>query len=138
MADLLVTDIVLGGQATRQLGVQFGETVAKTDWLYRKASDNKYYKADCNVTVAEAATVGICLVGGATDAFGVIVTSGLVILTITAPTMDIGDAYYLSPNPGKMMPQADLASGNIISYLGGAQTVLNFDVSIKNYANTLA
>ena len=132
MADLAPTAISLGGQATRRIEVQFGEAVAATDWLYRKISDGKYYKADADASQAAALVKGIALVGGALDAFGIMVTSGLIIFT--GVTMSIGDSYYLSVNAGKMRPQTDIGTVDWLSYLGQAATALNFDVRIKNYS----
>ena len=134
MADLSISDIVPLGQKTEISNVQFGETITKADWLYRKTSDGKYYQAT-NDVVAEAVVAGICLVGGALDAYGQMVTSGPVLFT--GPTMDIGDAYYLSSTAALMHREADLATPDIVAYLGQAITAVIFDVSIQNYATAL-
>lgn len=136
MPDLVITDIVSLGQRTVVQEIQFGEAITKADWLYRKASDGKYYQADNDVTAAEATVVGICLVGGALDAFGSMVTAGPVLFT--GPTMDpLVPAHYLSSAAAKMMPEVDLATPDIVSYLGSAITALIFDVDIQNYGTVL-
>ena len=135
MADLAPTGTTLGSQSTRKLDVQFGETVAENDMVYQKASDGKSWKADANASLEAATSKGICLVGGAVDAWGIIATSGPVILA--GVTMAIGDAYYLSRTAGKIMPQADLQAGDYVSYLGNATTALILDLSIKNYGTLL-
>ncbi len=135
MADLAPTAANLGSAATRHIDVQFGEAVAATDVVYLKASDGKYWKADANVTLAEAVTAGVCLVGGAIDAFGIIATAGPVILV--GVTMAIGDAYYLSRAAGKIMPQADLQAGDYVSSLGNATAATFLDLNINNYGTLL-
>lgn len=132
MADLAPTAIGLGGQATRRIEVQFGEAVAQSDVLYRKVTDGKYYRADADASQAAALVKGICLVGGGTDSFGIMVTSGIVIFT--GVTLAIGDSYYLSRNVGKIFPMTDLLALDWVAYLGQALTALNFDVQIKNYS----
>lgn len=135
MADLAPTATHKGASATRTLDVQFGEAIAASDMVYLKASDGKYYRADANVTAAEALTAGICLVGGAIDGFGIIATAGVVILVGVA--MDIGDAYYLSRNIGKIMPQLDLQPGDFVSYLGNATAATFLDLNINNFGTLL-
>ena len=135
MADLAPTAIALGGQSTRRVEVQFGEVVAQSDVLYRKISDGKYYKADADASQAEALIRGITLVGGATDAYGIMVWSGLVILT--GVTMVIGDSYYSSDTGGKIRPLADIDVGDWIGLLGHALTTANLDVRIKNFSTKI-
>ena len=135
MADLAPSAIALGGQATRRQEIQFGEAVVATDVLYRKASDSKYYKADADASQAEALVQGICLVGGATDAYGIMVSSGLVIFT--GVTLVIGDSYYSSDTGGKIRPLADIDVGDWIGLLGHALTTANLEVRIKNFSTKI-
>jgi len=136
MADLAPTGTTLGSKTTRTLDVQFGEAVVENDVLYKDGATGKYKKADADASLEEARSIGICLVGGALDAFGIIAIDGLLLLA--GVSMDIGDAYYLSPNAGKIMRQLDLGSGDFISYLGNAVSATGLDLSIKNYLNQLA
>ena len=136
MADQVITEILSLGQKTVVQEIQFGETVTKGDWLYRKASDGKYYQAT-NDVAAEAVVTGICLVGGALDAYGSMVTAGPILLTFSSSDMLIGQPYYLSSTAALMHEEADLASTDILAYLGQALTVLIFDVDIQNYGTVL-
>jgi len=133
--DLAPTGTTIGSKSTRKIDAQFGEAVVENDVVYRDGATGKYKKGDTDLSLAAAHSIGIVLVGGALDAWGIVATDGLVILA--GVTMDIGDAYYLSGTPGKIMPQDDLASGDFVSYLGQAVTATNLDLSIKNYGTLL-
>jgi len=131
MADLAPTGTTIGSKTTRKIDAQFGEAVVENDVVYRDGATGKYKKADTDLSLAAATSVGIVLVGGALDAWGIVATDGLVILAGVA--MVPGDAHYLSGTPGKIQLQADLAPGDFVSYLGGAVSATGLDLSIKNY-----
>ena len=131
MADKTFSSMTLGGQTTRRQEVQFGATVAVAEVVYLNAVTGKYELADADDIIAKARSIGICLVGGILDAWGIIVTEGLVIFG--GDTMVKGDSLYLSGTPGKLQLETDLAPGDYTSFLGGAMTTTNFDISIKNF-----
>lgn len=129
MADLAPTAITLGGISTTvKSKIQFGEVVAAMELVYLNA-DGKYYKSSSNTSILTAAVVGIAILGGLTDAFGVIVTGGPIILAGVA--MDVGDAYYGSRTAG-LMPQLDLAAGDWTSNFGEATAATILEIAIKN------
>jgi len=130
MANLTQTaaNVKAGGSNTITRLIQFGESVTQGMPVYKKASDGKYYKADANVTSAEAAAVGIALTPNATDGYGVIATSGLVDL---GATLTLGETYYVSDSAGAIMPAADVSTGEYVTQLGIATTTALLQLSIN-------
>lgn len=130
MADVTVTAVTLGSKTTRKLDTQFGETVAVGELVYKDGSTGKYKRTDADLSILAAATIGICIVGGALDDWGLIALEGLI--GLTGSSLVIGDAYYASPQAGNIMPMIDLATGDWASFLGIAMTTTQLDLSIKN------
>jgi hypothetical protein len=130
--DLTITpaNVSLAGTETRTLLVTFGETVTNGQVVYRKVSDNKYWKADNDVTVDTAEVAGIVLSGNSADGQGIIVIGGPI--TIGAATT-AGVSYVLSSTAGGIAPAADLGTGDYISSLGHATTTAIIWLNLKNY-----
>lgn len=96
---------------------QAGEALTRGVAIYKKASDGKWYKADCNHATAENRNAraiamsdiqadgyftfaqGQCQIG-----FGAILT--------------VGEMYFLDATAGQIIPDADLASGYYVNLLG--------------------
>ena len=131
MADVTITpaNVAVESGNTTIKSVQFGEITANGDVVYRKASDGKYWIADNNVDVETARVRGIVLQSGAADAFGLIVTAGLLDV---GGTLVKGTPYVLSANVGKIAPAADLVATNYMSHLGYAHAVDSLMISISN------
>lgn len=80
--------------------------------VYLKASDTRYWKADNNVTSAEAAVIGIALTGSSAGQSVNVQISGSITIggTIAAATQ-----YIVSATAGGICPIADLASTQYMS-----------------------
>lgn len=105
-----------------------GETLAAGDWVYKKQSDGKLYKAD-NTTVEKATVIGVIITGGATDATVYVQRGGTWITTgLTA-----GSTYYLSGTPGALTATApSRASSSIIPVIiGVAGTTTALELAIR-------
>ncbi len=118
MADLVVTatSVLKGANATLGSGIA-GEALTAGKAVYLKASDSRYYLAQCDGTAEESTVAGIAL-----HAAGV----AQPIQFQTGGTMNIGattaktTAYVLSAAAGGIAPQADLVGTNRIVYVGYA------------------
>lgn len=109
--------------------VQAGENLALGDFVYRKASDGKYWKA-INTDSAGAVVRGIAHAAINADAWGLIITGG---------TIDVGStvtqagAYVLSATAGKMQPHTSLDSASYATHIGYALSAtdlaMNFDAT---------
>lgn len=120
MADVAVTATQLLPTADTVLedGIA-GEAIAQGDWLYKKAADQRLWKADNNAAAAEAAEViGQAMVACAAAAQPMRYGRGGTITQGAAATIVSGTVYVLSATPGKACPAADLASGNRVTILG--------------------
>ena len=100
--------------------VQLGETIAAGTFVYRKSSDGLHYKADNNISTAEADVVGILLQGGVANDWRVAGTSGK--FTVDS-VMTAGENYLLSNDVASQLETyANLTGGDVeyITYLGVA------------------
>ena len=123
MPDLTITaaNVKPSGQATQLQQVQFGATVTPGQPVYRAvASPNRYFPCDADLSAAAANCAGICVIGGGDGDFGYIVPPGGTI--DLGAVMAQGMAYYVSDTAGGIKPQADLGTGDFITYLGNATT----------------
>lgn len=121
LADLSITaaNVKAGGATCLPQVVQFGETMTAGQSTYLKASDQKYWKADANVTAAEAKATAVVLVGAAGDAYGVIATGPVII----GATVANGMAYIVSTTAGGIAPVSDFAG-----YTGAFEQHLGYGV----------
>lgn len=128
MADLSLTaaNVVAGTGAAKSSGT-FGETVTQGETVYLKSSDGRLWKADANVSAAEAAVRGIALNGGSAGQPAQILRSGPV--TIGA-TVAVGQVYAQSTNAGKICPYSDLSTGHYPTVLGIATSTTVIEVLI--------
>lgn len=131
-ADLSITagNVEILASTTTVQVVRLGATVTAGQPVYRKSSDGKYYKCDCDdADDALADAAGIIVTGGAADAYGVIVTAGPMDL---GASLSVGANYLVSDTAGGIKPAADIASGDNIVSLGVAVATDKFYVDIKN------
>lgn len=139
MADLNVTaaQLLPGEDVPREVGVS-GEAIAIGDWLYKKASDSRLYKADANGAAAETSDVVGQALSAASAAAQPVVYGRQGTITQGAGAAPVrGTVYVLSPNAGKAMPTADLASGSRVTVLGVGGASNDLKVQIHRSAVTV-
>lgn len=129
MADLSITaaNVHVHGSSTQIRTVQFGETMTAGMSAYLKSSDQKFWKADANGSIATAEAKGVVLVGAAADAYGVIVEKGLMDV---GATLTVGVPYIVSTAAGAIAPAPDWAgyTGSWQNHLGYATATDTLDV----------
>jgi len=128
MADVTITpSAVVKSSTTTQLpsNVTWGEAVDAGEWVYLDSATATYKLAD-NTTAIKANVAGMALTSGATGQPGVVAKGN----PVTLENMTTGKVYYLSANPGKMCPEADLGSGAYVTALGGATSATGFIISL--------
>jgi hypothetical protein len=130
-ADLTQTtaNVKVLAATTRTKVIQLGETVSPGMPVYLKVSDQQHYKADNDVDEESATVAGIMLSSGVDNGYGVMVVSGEMDL---GATLDPGDHYLLSSDPGEIAEQDDAGSGDWITSLGIAVETGKFIVNIKS------
>lgn len=132
MADLSITPANVLASAAGQKVFTFalGEACAQGDviTLDHTTSPALIYKSDSNGTSAKKTVTGLMLTAGSAGQPGVFVTLDAALAPGFTPVA--GVAYYLSSNPGKICPAADLASGDKTILLG----VGNDDGATLNFA----
>ena len=89
-----------------------GEAFVAGAAVYRKSSDGKWYKAQCDGTIDEAGQTEIGMALSTADAAGSRVTVALqgAIVSIGAGTS--GTVYFVGATAGSVVPAADLATTN--------------------------
>jgi hypothetical protein len=135
MADLSITaaNVIAGSNAVIQRGAA-GGTVTAGQPVYLDPTTKKWTLADSNsATPAQRQAGGIALNGAALNQPIAVETGGDI--TIGA-ALTPGSPYYLSANPGGIMPAADLTSGDYVCLLGLAKstTVLAIDIQFPGVA----
>lgn len=133
MADLTITaaSVIAGADAARESGTA-GATVAAGDVVYLASATKKWMLADADSATAEARkAIGIALNGAALNQPVDVLTGGDVTL---GAVLTAGTSYFLSDEPGKICPLADLATGDYVCLLGLAKStsVLTVDVQFPN------
>jgi predicted transcriptional regulator len=131
-ADLSVTaaSVVPGSGAVLETATA-GEALTAGQFVYKKAADGKWYKADCNSATAEVRVAsGVAVNGAAAGQPVVVQKSGAI--TIGA-TMTAGVVYYLSGTAGGIRPVADNTTGDYPQVLGMATstTVLQLNFALR-------
>lgn len=87
-----------------------GEAFAAGAMLYYKASDGKWYKAQCDGTVAEAGADGIGMALSTADAANARVTVAQPGAVVSVGTGTAGIIYTIGRTAGTLVPSADMAS----------------------------
>lgn len=107
----------------------FGEAVTAGMAVYRKASDNKIYKAVANATSAEAACIGIARNGGSAGQPAIYQSGGVIAI---GGTTVAGTIYCASAaNAGGICPWGDLASTNLVTIIGVGDGSGNIKMNIN-------
>lgn len=91
-------------------GVIAGEAFSAGAILYYKASDGRWYKAQCDGTAAEAGADGLGLALGTADAAGARVSVARPGAIVSIGTGTAGVIYLPGRTAGSLIPSADLAS----------------------------
>lgn len=115
MADVTITaaDVQLKGNATVERGIA-GETLTQGEAVY-KASDQKWYAADCTDAAKHAAS-GVVMTPAAADDYFQVATAGPIDI---GGTLTVGGVYVLSVT-GAFSPVADLESDDYVTIAGVA------------------
>jgi hypothetical protein len=128
--DLSVTaaNVVPGSSGITATGIA-GEALTAGQAVYRKVSDGKFYKADCNSGTAEVRVASaIALTGSAAGQSVVVQTGGQI--TIGA-TLTAGVVYYLSGTAGGIRPVADNTTGDYPQVIGMAMSTTSLLLDFK-------
>ncbi len=130
MAALTVTAANVG---VKETGVSLevvpcGETFTQGQPLYKKSSDNLWYKADSNASSATADAKGVALTPGAASGYAVIVKAGKY---NPGATVTVGQIYCVGATAGEIVPYADLTTGDYVTYLGVGSTSSEITLAIK-------
>lgn len=131
MADATVTAANVGYNSNPVLihKLTSGEAIGLLEPVYLKASDSKYWRAQCDGTEEEATVKGISITAtaGADQLFSVITGGHLYGLTLTE-----GVSYSLSANVGKISDTDPAVSTHFLTQLGGAVSATVLKVAINN------
>ena len=134
MADISITASAVVTVSGNTVDGTAGATIAAGELCYKKASDGKYYLADCDAVAVAADTqadnvVGIALCSSAASQPIKIQTSG----SVTVNTgLTAGTVLYLSNTAGKITATyGDLAATDWLTTIGipSAATVINLDIN---------
>lgn len=129
MADVNVTEtaIVAGTGAIKVQG-QLGEaSITQGMVLYQKASDNKWYIADCTSADTDAAA-GFALGLGGADQWISILTEGDMTCDELLLTEGAAGGVYVLSESGLICPAVDLAADDYITVVGVATSATNLKV----------
>lgn len=110
-----------------------GEAIVAGEWIYLKASDSKFYKAQADGTTApEAVPAGMAANSAAANQPVNYFGNGQEVQLDTALFASAGLFCHLSATAGKMDPPADaVATGDYITQLGYSTATNKFMISIK-------
>lgn len=120
MADLSVTaSQVVASTTTSDIehGTS-GEAITIGQSVYKKASDGKIYKADANASSATATAIGIAISTASAANQGMSWQKSGTITIGAAASITAGATYYVSATAGGIAPEADLATGHYVTFLG--------------------
>lgn len=133
MPDLVMVPatVLSAANAVVQGGIA-GETIAAGNAVYKKSTDSKIYKAQCDGTPEEASVVGIAINGASLNQPVNYQSGGE--LTLGGTTTVKTTMYVLSGAFGGICPQADLIATNRIVYMGYAKDLVGGFVMLR--ANT--
>lgn len=130
MADLSVTAANVHSDGANAIGVlvQAGEAITAGQVCYLDTGTSKYNLADCTTSAATATAAGIALTAAAADeAYFWLQTGGPIDV---GATLSQGRSYYLS-TAGLIMPHADIAASDYITFLGIAATASQLNLAIR-------
>lgn len=135
MTDITITpaNVVSGSNASIASGTA-GAAIAAGDVVYLASASKKWLLADADSTTAEARkAIGFALNTATLNQPVSVQIGGDITL---GGVLTAGTSYFLSDEPGKACPVADLATGDYVCLLGLAKStsVLAIDVQFPNVA----
>lgn len=135
MADLAPTaaNVVKTSDTTFGAAANYGETITAGMAVYKKTSDGLLYKADANVTTAEAVVAGIAMNSGSAGQPASYATGGSITLgAVTGGAAGVPVA--LSTTAGGICPDGDVGSGSYYTFIGvmTSATVLKLGLIVTN------
>lgn len=97
-----------------------GEAFAAGALLYKKQSDGKMWKAQCDGTAEEAGANGLFMALATADTADakVSVAGSGAIVQVASSGLTVGIPYFISPTAGSLAPYADLGSTNKVTFAG--------------------
>jgi hypothetical protein len=95
-----------------------GEAFAAGAILYRKSSDSRWYKAQCDGTAEEAGSDDIGLALSTADAAGARLSIAKPGAVVSLGTGTAGTAYFIGRTAGAIIPAADLAQTDKATLIG--------------------
>lgn len=131
---ITATLVVPGSDANTATGIA-GASITAGQALYLDSSTNTLKLAQCDGTTAEATGVGIALNGGSSGQVITYVKGGTVTI---GGTIVAGTPYCIGTGAGDIVPFADLASTNKVSFLGWGSTTAILTLGINNTGVTKA
>jgi hypothetical protein len=127
MADLTSITAVRPTADTQISRVKYGATISEGDSLYLDTADSEHKLTD-STAQATAVIAGIAMTPGVDGGYGVMATSGSIILVGT--TMAIGQSYAVSTNAAKIAPETDIATTEYVSRIGTAASATQLDLKL--------
>lgn len=129
MADLTITaaNVLAAAGAEIDRTKVYGEAAAAGELVYLKASDSKYWLADCLAADTDE-VAGIALSSGAAGQPAAVARSGSVAM---GSVFTVGTIYVLSEG-GAMAPAADLLSDDFVSVVGVGTSATTIGLKINN------
>ena len=131
MADLVITPANVDGKIAGTLlkAYVLAEAVDAGEVCHLD-SNNQAALAQCDGTAQEGVARILAVESGLSGASTLFAIPSSVI--DIGATLTVGDAFYLSANPGKIMPPADLLTGNKITLVGIAVAQNRLQVLLQN------
>ena len=133
MADISITPAnVVSVSGNTEAGTA-GETLTAGQTVYKKSSDSKFYKADCDATAVGAQTgiddvYGIALNGASASQPVTVQKTGVITI---GGTVTIGSVQYQSNVAGGITETwADIASTDYVTIIGVATSAANITLGI--------
>lgn len=132
MADLTISTIkrVSGNVTTGDAG----EALAAGDAVFVNSTGNTHDKADATSTT-NAVAIGVQLLPTDSGAKSTVAANGSVI--DVGAILTVGTIYCVSATSGKIAPQADLTTGDVLTILGVAETTSQLRIAINATGVTL-
>jgi hypothetical protein len=136
-ADLTVTATqVLPSTGARYIYGVAGEALTAGEPVYKKAADGLYWKCDADAE-ASADCKGVAYTAVAAGQPVVIQYDGQITLGAGAAPAD-GETYFVSDTAGGLKPDADLGSGEYVTYVGYGIGSNKLQLDIKATGNAHA
>lgn len=115
-------NVGIGSTAARTRAVVGGEAITQGMPVYFNSTNNKYYRADNNLSATAANAVGIAMTPCTGDNQAFVIQEGAGVTVNLGATLVVGETYCVGSTAGQIVPIGDLTSGNFPCILGVATT----------------